>query len=733
MKQATIEEITRIHSEMREQPDWRQQADREAEYYDGKQLDSQLLKELESKGIPPAIENLIAPAIDDVIGMQEKEKRDWRVMPDDSDGAEEIALALNQELNTAERKTKADRACATAYEGQVKVGIHWVEVSREPNLFKTPYRVIPVHRNEIYWDMKARMTDLSDARWLIRRRWTDADLAAAFFPKHKRIIEELGAGRDELETLMHVEGGGSTDLFASWEDQRGYTIDEAEWRDPTNRRVCIYEHLYKCFARAIALKLPDNRIIEYDKNNPLHQIALANGAEAEKTVVERIRKAFWLGRHKLADVPSEFSKFNYVPFWGKKEDMTGVPYGIVRNMMYLQDEVNARSSKIQWQLTATRVERTEGVVDMTDDQFRQVIGRPDADIRLNRKELAKPGARFDVHEGGELNRYQYERLLDLRESIKRVSNVTDAFSGHGGADSGVGLSKMIEQSVQALARMNSNFAEARSDVGDLLLTLILKDMKGVHKNVRIKGQAGRQDRVVALNEPAVDPDTGAEYLNNDIARVKLKVELADVPSTPTFRQQQLSAMEQVLKSLPENIQHVLTPHFAELTDIPDKEEVIKAIREAMETPTPDEIQQQTQEAIEQAKKEWLYELKQREVDIKERKTEAEIEKMVTEQVNNAIEAVFSATKAGQEISLAPQIAPIADQILKSAGYEDQDEPPIVQQPGAAMQPATGVEPTPQNTSPNFPPRVQEEDLEPAVLPEQQLGNPAVGMGEGIET
>ena len=152
----------------------------------------------------------------------------------------------------------------------------------------------------------------------------------------------------------------------------------------------------------------------------------------------------------------------------------GVLHGLSGDLMYLQDEVNARISKMQWGLSAVRTERTENAVAMSDEVFRQSIGRPDADIMLNKKEMVSGGV-FKVERDFDLNTQQYNRLLDLRESITRVSGVSEAFSGAGGSDTFSALSAQIEQTVQSLARINDNFRYSRQMVGDLLLLMLIED------------------------------------------------------------------------------------------------------------------------------------------------------------------------------------------------------------------------------------------------------------------
>ena len=69
------------------------------------------------------------------------------------------------------------------------MGIGWVEVARESDPFKYDYRCNAVHRNEIWWDFLAKQPNMSDARYLIRRRWTDAHQAELKFPDKAELIK----------------------------------------------------------------------------------------------------------------------------------------------------------------------------------------------------------------------------------------------------------------------------------------------------------------------------------------------------------------------------------------------------------------------------------------------------------------------------------------------------------------------------------------------------------------
>ena len=81
--------------------------------------------------------------------------------------------------------------------------------------------------------------------------------------------------------------------------------------------------------------------------------------------------------------------------------------------------------------------------------------------------------------------------------------------------------------------------------------------------------------------------------------------------------------------------------------------------------------------------------------------EAQTSKTVAETAQTNVDSLYSATTAANLVAMNPYIAPMADMIAKSAGVQDADTSPLVPNapPGAE-----GMD-LPENTSPNFPPRI----------------------------
>lgn len=246
-------------------------------------------------------------------------------------------------------------------------------------------------------------------------------------------------------------------------------------------------------------------------------------------------------------------------------------------------------------------------------------------------------------------------------------------------------------------------------VGEMMMHLIIQDMGKEPQTVVIEGDALRPEKVVQLNLPEVDPATGIEYLSNDVQRIKLKVALEDVPTSSSFRSQQLNVLGEAVKSMPANMQAAVMPFVVGLMDLPYRREVIEAIRAAQQQESPEAIEQRIKQAVDDALAKSGNEIKAREVQIKERKADAEIAKLVAEAVQVGVSSAFAAMQSGQVVAQMPTVAPIADSIMASAGYQRPN--PMGADPDYPV-PATPAGRVPpldvnQNTSPTFPSRPEQ--------------------------
>lgn len=584
------EQVELFMSELQSQPGWRREADRAADYYDGNQISPETAEILKERGQPVLISNLIKPTIDTVLGMEAKTRTDWRVRPEvDEQCSDDMAEGLSVKLKQAEVESRADRAVSDAYAAQCKGGLGWVEVAREYDPFKCPYRVRYIHRREIFWDWRAEQPDLSDARYLIRRRWLEMDHAIALMPQYATLFRMCATAWSGFDPLIETDTG----LIQSFDVERDTRLSTTDFRDVERQRVCMSEIWYRKWVRGYVMRLPNGTVLEVDFKNPRHNEAIVAGAvQIEQATFQKVRLAWYLGPHFLYDVPSPYKHghFPYVPFFGYREDLTGVPYGLIRSMISPQDEINARKSKMLWQLNSRRV-ITDGDAVMDHNKAAAEVARADAYIVLNANR--KPTSTFRVEPAGELATQQFQVMQEAKGEISESSGIHKTMMGQqSGASSGTAINSLVEQGLNTLAEINDNYRFARRLVGEMLFELVKQNLMQGPSKATI-GE-GKQKKVIPLMTPSVDEQTGQQIIVNDVSAVRAKVVLDDIPSTPTYRMQQLQMMTEITKSLPPNLQAAVIDFVIEATDMPKRHEMADRLRAVIGIQDPEQQAQAAQ-------------------------------------------------------------------------------------------------------------------------------------------
>lgn len=642
--------------EIKHQPHWRREADRCADYYDGNQLSPETVEKLKDRGQPPLITNLIKPTIDTVLGMEAKTRTDWRVRPEDDGQCEDdLAEALSVKLKHAEIESRADRAVSDAYAAQLKAGLGWVEIAREMDPFKCPYRVRYVHRREIFWDWRAEAPDLSDARYLIRRRWLELEHAIALMPQYADLFRMTTGGWAGFDPLLEQDSR----LVQSWEIERDTRIAAVDWRDIQRMRICLYEIWYRKWVRGHVMTLPNGTVMEVDFDNPRHQEAIVSGiAQVRSATFQKVRLAWYTGPHFLYDVPSPYKhgQFPYVPFFGYREDLTNVPYGIVRAMVSPQDEVNARKSKMLWSLNSRRViADADSVVDHA--RAASEVSRPDAYVILNANR--KPQSQFRVEPGSDLAAQQFQVMQEAKQEIAESSGIHKSMQGQqSGATSGTAINSLVEQGLNTLAEINDNYRYSRRLVGEMLFDLMRQNLLQGPAQVQI-GE-GKQRKIIPLNVMAVNQETGQQEVVNDVAKVKAKIVLDDIPSTPTYRAQQLQMLSEITKSLPPELQAQVIDFVIESTDMPKRHQLADRLRAAIGIHTPEEQEAAAQQ--QQAMQQHEMQLQTAERTAKIGETQAKAQKLMAEAKEIELNAGNGGAMGEMQSTFENQMRPLYQQI-----------------------------------------------------------------------
>ncbi len=596
----TLDQLSALLSDIRYQPTWRPEADRAGDYYDGLQHTPAEIADLEERGQPVITNNLIQPTINGVLGMEAKTRTDWQVLADDDSGLE-VAEALNAELNEAARMSRAYRACADAYGDQIKCGLGWVEVGRNNDPFDYPYRVNFVHRREIFWDWHAQDPNLKDARWLMRRKWLDIDELILAFPDHKDLIEAVATGWSSIDNWdEHEVLSQSSQLMSAYSDHINSPIPEEDWWDSERKRAMTYEIWYRVWERKTVIRSQTGEVAVYDPENRMHNALVASGkVEVIVAPVAKMRLSFFVGPHRLADLdsPHPHNKFPYVPFWGYRENKSRIPYGMIRGMMTPQDEINKRRSRLTWLLNAKLIVADEDAfLNQSNEQVEDIVNSGQGVINMNPGRKNRDHNAFRLITDIGIAQEQFRVMQEAKQTIEDVGGVYSAFLGkESGAKSGVAIDSLVEQGTTTLAEINDNYRFARQQVGELLLAHIVDDIGDNPRDVKINVNQPHKMKVIRLNNR--HEDGGQQEITNAVKRTKAQVVVSDTINTPGYRQQMAHNLMQMVSGLPPEFASAFVDMILEMSDIPNREEVLKRIRQITGNVDPEDLSEEEQQQM----------------------------------------------------------------------------------------------------------------------------------------
>lgn len=708
--------IKNLLSDIQGQPEWRTEHALCEGYYDGLQLRPDIVAAMEERGQPVIINNLIQPTINGVLGMEAKGRSDWQVMADDDEGVL-INEHLNERLNEEARTANADRAIADAFARQIKGGLGWVEVRRNDDPFGDKYIIDEVDWANVHWDWKSTRPDLKDARYLAVERWMDEDQAALISPKHADLIGHCLNGWPIADPKLAENL--APNLVGAWNNQRTAEMQDEEWLDYDRKRVRFFDVYYRRPHAGKVMIAGEQRVL-FDPKNPLHR-SLANAGHVKVVSARyyRMYRALFAGIHLIHDGPSPYphNEFPLVPFFGFREGRSRVPYGLIRGMISPQNESNFRRSMLTWLLKARRIVMDEDATNMSDRELAAAVARVDGIIKLDPSRKNRDSSAFSIQSEIQIAGQQFNVMQDAEKQIQGVAGVYNAMLGRqdGGATSGIAINSLVEQGSVTMSELYDNYRGSKGMVGNLLLNLIAEDVGEEERKVKVYAKSDmRKTEELTLNQRT---ETGE--VTNRLTMLGRRVVLADVQSTPGYRAQLLERLMALAATMPDPVKIVLLDSIIELTELPNRAELLKKLRKALGVGVEDadldeeekaalQKQQQLEQmnlAVEMAMKQAA----QRQAEATASKTEAEAElaaaKITTEQQEPQLVAAKAqeilakikesqAQMVGEELERSlgaeQQIDELIDRML--AGVNQQGAPAQPVAPGQAQQPMQPVQP-----------------------------------------
>ena len=652
----------------------REQMAIDEDFYDGDQYRDEDAAVLLERGQAPLVYNLIKPAVDWVSGTEKRTRVDFNVLPkQDTSFHRDSALNKLKLLKHVSDVSKAQFHRSDAFKKATIVGVGWMECGIRNDETDEPIYIRSENWRSIWYDNLSVERDLSDARYMFRTRWVDLDIACEMFPDRKEALKQAAFRRDHdlfanddewvgnIYRNRHFEDGAeSTTLRRTFSNDPLYSntkrdrvrLVECWYRKPRNMQRLRGDSSHCCYGE------------EFNPENPRHAEAVQEGIlSCYDAVVMEMRVAIMTEKHILQEMKSPYrhNDFPFTPIWGFRRGRDNLPYGLPRQSRDPQEDLNKRRSKALHILSTAQIIADKNAVDDWDEAADEAA-RPDGIIKV------RGDSRFEINTDRQLAQQHIELMLQDREFINNISGVTGENLGlDSNAISGKAiLAKQSEGSVVTF-ELFDNLRYALQLNGEKILSLI-EQWYDQPKIVRLLGDRG-QTEFVTLNQPEQDPVTGQLVVKNDITRTRSDFVVDSQDFRQSVRQAMFEQMLNMMKTLPPEISISILDLVIDLSDLPGKDELVERIRKMNgqtapgEQPTPEQVQREQAEAA----------ASELERELAQRKLASEIDERAARTQKLKLETQDMAIDSGAKAALAGPTAAASDSLLRSAGFQDQQE------------------------------------------------------------
>jgi hypothetical protein len=573
----------------------------DCDFYDNLQWDPEDAQALRDRGQMPLVYNEVAPMVDWIIGTERRTRVDWNVLPRTEDDVP-LADAKTKVLKYASDVNRVQFARSKAFADAAKAGVGWLDDGARDD----PTTDILYSRYEdwrcVLWDSASYELDLGDARYLFRWRWVDVDIAVLMFPDRENQIrmaaEESGFntdGTEEEDTWISTNdpnlGTRSGRLMAQG---AGMVVDakrqrvkliEAQWREPSRVRL-VADGPFK----GSALN---------DGDRILGEMVASNGYGIIDRLMMRVHVAVMTEAHLLTMGPSPYrhNRFSLTPVWCYRRSRDRLPYGVVRRVRDIQQDLNKRASKALFMLNTNQIIADEGA---TDDWnlLREEADRPDGLL------IKKAGKELQIRRDTDAATGQIQMMTLAAQSIQKSAGVSQENMGRQtNAVSGEAIKARQLQGSVVTTEPFDNLRLAVQVQGEKQLSMA-EQFYTEEKVIRLTGAKGALEWA-KVNQPELQVD-GSVRILNDIAASQADFVVQEADYAGTLRQVMFESLNQLASRLPPEVSLRLMTIAFEFSDLPNKDEIaeqfrkITGERDPNKDPSPEEAQQMEQQMQQQA-------------------------------------------------------------------------------------------------------------------------------------
>lgn len=496
------------------------------DYYDGKQLTDGELEELRRRKQPPIVINRIRRKIDWLRGLEMQSRTDPRAFPR-TPQHEHGANAITDALRYVCDATDLDRKRSWAWENMLIEGIGAVEVVHEQNGRGDPEIAINHYPyDRVFHDPYSRSPDFSDARYLGAVIWADADDLKEQFPEKSAEIDSSVASSSPINT--------------NFDDQPRWKI----WADRQRRRIRVVLMHYKDGNRWRWAKYVKGGILE-DGDSPYFD-------EDGNGVCPFLMQS--------AYVDSENNR-----------------YGVVRDMLDPQDEINKRRQKLLHSLNSRQTMGVKGAVPSVA-KLKAELASPDGHVEIDPQAIEAAGELgmrpFEVLTQADQVAGQFSLLQHATNEIDLMGANSGLAGKEKGSDSGRAIMARQQGGLIEIAPLTDNLSDFSRRIYRHIWMRIRQFWRA-EKWVRVTDDE-RNVRFVGLNTPMTLRDSLAQMprdramaivqrlglvpgdarlmsivgVNNPVEEIDVDIVLEEVPDTVTLESETFQQIVGIATSVP---------------------------------------------------------------------------------------------------------------------------------------------------------------------------------------
>lgn len=543
--------------------DAREASERDRDFYDGYQWTAEEEAILKKRKQPIITVNRIKRKIDAMVGIEQRGRVDPVAYPRNPQDEEAADLATKA-LRFVEETQRVDVKRSSAFENLCIEGYGGVEVIAEEYNGQLDVCVKRLRWEEIFFDPHSREKDFSDALYLGVLKWMSLDAAMEYASQFWQ------GSPEELEAILDTTGGEGTsgETFEDRPQREGMA-----WADKRLRRVRIAQMYYRRQGEwHLAIFTGKGEL--YNDKSPY--------IEEGKTACPIILMSGYVDRENRR-------------------------YGVVRDMISMQEEINKRRSKLLNALNNRQTMGVKGAVNVAE--VKRQLSMPDGHVEVDPAAFdpetgMKP---FEIIPTSDMTSGQFALLQEAKGEIDMLGPNASLLGQLQGQQSGRAIMAQQQAGLAELAPIYDSLRDWTERVYRAIWYRV-KQFWTQPRWIRVTDDEASA-QFVGVNQPVMGP-YGPQMMN-PIAEIDVDILVDQSPDYASLRAEQFDKLADLAAKgvqIPPDV-------LIDVADIRDKRKLMEKLQ-----PPPEAQAMQQQVAQQQAQ------IAQRDAVAKIDKTEAEAER-----------------------------------------------------------------------------------------------------------